>query len=751
MQDESTKQSEISLREYLDVLRRRKAILLQTFVSVFVVGIVITFITKPQFRASARVLVEGKAFYVSQFDSANPLGNLFSADAGHEVDTQLEVIQGEKVVSDTYQMAGIPKGSVKLQAKQSGTTDVIDVIAESRSPLYAQKFANTLPTVYLNYVTGNRRSEMTNALKFAQDRLKEENSALQQAENALQKFREQSHVSDVSTEREQRIKDKVATEADVQKSASLIAGLQARVTILQKVQQTLPPTIETPTSTTNLQIQALNDQIATLQTQRQGLLVPFKPTNPRIQELDAQLAHLKQRLADAPPMTTTVQRVTNPALAANAEKLATATTALEEEQAHIAGMRQHDLNDGNGLDRYGQLERRQVRLQREIERHQSAAALLTKSVDDMTLRQKATHDPVLVISPAELGVQIAPKPMNNLLSAALIGLTLGLCFALLQEFMDDRINTPDEAKQIMGSPTLGYIPLVEDADARLLGRTRGGNLLETYRVLRTNVMFSAVDAPIRSVMVTSTMPGEGKSMTAFNLAVAMAMDGKRVILVDADLRRPTVHKLCGLERRPGLTNVLVGELALEEALQDTMARNLRVLTAGPLPPNPAEILNSHAMRLIHASLREQADMVIYDSPPCLATADAQVLSPDVDGVLYVAQFGETKKSAMRHSADLLHQAHARILGVVFNKIDISGKRDDYYYGYYRYYNYYQQDGEGEGGRTRSLSSTDFNGIPQRTEEIAAAAGNGRDKGVRLSPALTEGSQSSRESTEEETA
>ena len=717
MQEESLKTSDISLREYLDLMQRRKGILIQTFVSVFVVGVVITFMTKPLYRTNARVLVEGKSYYVQQFDPSNPMGSLFSADAGHEVDTQLEVIQGEKVVADTYKAAGVPVGTVKLQAKQSGTTDVIDVTTESRSPLYAQLFANKLPTVYLDYVTGNRRKEISNALEFASKGLAQENTALGQAERNLQRFRERSHVSEVTIERDNRIKTKVAAEDDAQKSSAHVAALEARLAILQKTAKTLPAFLENPTTTTNAQIPNLRDQIAALETQRQALLVQNKPAAVKVQEVDAQLAHLNARLAAAPETITTVQRVPNPAVALNAEKLAAAQTDLDEEKAHLVNVRQAANLDSSGLDKYGGLERQQKQMQREIDRHQDAVNKFTKSVDDLSLRKIATHDPVLLISPAPLGAQIAPRPMNNLLAATLIGLILGLCFALLQEFLDDRINTPEEAKRIFGASALGYIPLVEDADARLLARTRNGNLLETYRVLRSNVMFSAVDAPIRSIMITSTVPGEGKSMTAFNLAVAMALDGRRVILVDADLRRPTAHKLVGVERRPGLTNVLVGELALDEALQDTGVRNLRVLTAGPLPPNPAEILNSQAMRQVHATLRERADVVIYDTPPCLATADAQVVSADVDGVLYVAQFGETKKSAMRRSAELLHQAHARILGVVFNKIDISGKRDDYYYGYYRYYNYYQQEGEGEDGSRRRLSTSEFDLMQQRREAM----------------------------------
>jgi capsular exopolysaccharide synthesis family protein len=204
-------------------------------------------------------------------------------------------------------------------------------------------------------------------------------------------------------------------------------------------------------------------------------------------------------------------------------------------------------------------------------------------------------------------------------------------------------------------------------------------------VLRSNIHFSSVDTPIRSILVTSTLPGEGKSVTASNLAIAMVLDGKNVILVETDLRQPMLHQTFGLDPNPGVTDVLAGDAALEEALRETSVPGLLLLPSGPVPPNPAELLNTRAMRQLHDTLKERADFVIFDSSPCLVTADAHVLAAQLDGVLYVVQLGEVKKTAVRHVREMLQQAHARILGIVFNKIDLTSRRDDYYFGYYRYY------------------------------------------------------------------
>jgi len=186
-------------------------------------------------------------------------------------------------------------------------------------------------------------------------------------------------------------------------------------------------------------------------------------------------------------------------------------------------------------------------------------------------------------------------------------------------------------------------------------------------------------------MVTSTIPAEGKSSTASNLAIAMALDGRRIVLVDADLHRPQLDSRFGLARQPGLTNVLAAQATLEDALQETDIPGLRILTSGVLPPNPAELLNSMAMDELLEAMKEVADTVIFDSPPCLATADAQVLSAKVDGVIYVMELGKVRKSAVQRSFELLHQAHAHVLGVVFNKIDQTSHGHHYYsydYGYY---------------------------------------------------------------------
>jgi capsular exopolysaccharide synthesis family protein len=205
---------------------------------------------------------------------------------------------------------------------------------------------------------------------------------------------------------------------------------------------------------------------------------------------------------------------------------------------------------------------------------------------------------------------------------------------------------------------------------------------ESYRGLRSSIGFSAIDAPLTTLGISSARAHEGKSTTAINLALAMAMDGREVILVDTDLRRPTLHQMLGLHSSPGLSDVLTGHCLLEDALQAVPEHHLLVLTSGPVPPNPAEMLNTGAMESVIQQLRGMADVVIFDTPPCLPVTDAQILGAKLDGMLLVAQLGEARKAEVRRARELLDHAHIRVLGIVLNRIG-SQTSGYHHYGYYR--------------------------------------------------------------------
>ncbi|WP_368503147.1 CpsD/CapB family tyrosine-protein kinase [Alkalihalophilus sp. As8PL] len=203
---------------------------------------------------------------------------------------------------------------------------------------------------------------------------------------------------------------------------------------------------------------------------------------------------------------------------------------------------------------------------------------------------------------------------------------------------------------------------------------------EQYRTIRTNIEFAAVDEPIRTIVVTSTSPGEGKSTTSANLAVVMAQNGNRVLFIDADMRKPTAHYTFGVLNTKGLTNVLTRQVSLEEAVSQTKIENLEILTCGPIPPNPAELLNSKGMELLLEKTKEHYEVIIIDTPPVMAVTDSQLLANKCDGTVLVVCSGKTDRQMALKAKDLLSQAKAKLLGVVLNKKEV--KPGDNYFYYY---------------------------------------------------------------------
>jgi succinoglycan biosynthesis transport protein ExoP len=307
-----------------------------------------------------------------------------------------------------------------------------------------------------------------------------------------------------------------------------------------------------------------------------------------------------------------------------------------------------------------------------------------------------------IVEPAAVPTApISSRTHSNVLLAATVGLILAVGAAFFLEYLDDTIKSPEDISQTLGLTTLGAITRIGGdtyPDKLITMKHPRSIIAEAYRILRTNIQFSAIDKPLKSIVVSSPNPIEGKSVTIANLAVVMAQAGARVVIVDSDLRRPVMHKIFNLPNTEGLTNVLLQDRPLVDGyLQSTEVENLQVLTTGPLPPNPSELLSSQKMTDLIGNLKEEADVVLLDSPPSLPVTDAAVLSSKTDGTLLVTDAGTTRRGAARRAKEDLMRVGANILGVVLNKFSVRGASSYYYYYYYYYYS---RDGDGRRGRKR---------------------------------------------------
>lgn len=320
---------------------------------------------------------------------------------------------------------------------------------------------------------------------------------------------------------------------------------------------------------------------------------------------------------------------------------------------------------------------------------QVAAEELTAYVDDLETPPGEARAPfkVSVIDAAgDAGAPVAPAPLKNLALGLLFGVVFGVALAVFRELMDTSLKTADEVADAAAAPVVGLIPYDTLASRTDRVDISDGHspTAEAFRVLRTNLQFVDVDSPKKAVVVSSALPQEGKTTTAISLAMMMAQAGQRVVLIDADLRRPTVADRLGLEGAVGLSTVLAGKATLVEAVQNVDESGLRVLTSGLIPPNPAELLQSNAMARLLSDLRETHDLIILDAPPMLPVADAAVLSTLSDGCLLITRAGLTTRHQVEQSVDRLKAVDARLMGCVLNMVRhrrFGGLGYGYGYGY----------------------------------------------------------------------
>ncbi len=368
--------------------------------------------------------------------------------------------------------------------------------------------------------------------------------------------------------------------------------------------------------------------------------------------------------------------------------------SLQEQIAELQGRPPSEETDNQILElRAEMLQQQSLRVELFGSLAQAQAALA--SMDEVS---NVIVDTAVVVDPAPLPtVPASSQLVRYLLLGFVAGAGIGVALAFLLEYIDYTIRTPEELDTVYGLSTLGVIGTFRETNNRGSNPTDLVTLhyprspvAEAFRALRTNLQFARPDDPLRSLLVTSAGPSEGKTSLSANLALILAQAGKHVILVDADLRRPRLHRLFDLPSQPGLTGLIVEpDGGVEAYLQPTMEENLQVLPCGELPRNPAELLGSARAAEVMAQLAEVADIVIYDSPPAATVTDAVVLGSRVDGVIQVVQAGGPRRDLVLRAKALLEKVGAPLLGPVLNQVEAS------HMGYYAYY-YYGSEGGGDG-------------------------------------------------------
>jgi succinoglycan biosynthesis transport protein ExoP len=565
-------------------------------------------------------------------------------------------------------------------------TTLVNIRSLSTDPVYAARKANVLAEVY---VDENLRTKM-DATRDAQDwldrQLSQARSKLEASEATLREYEEVENVFSLE-ERKLTIARKIEElNAETVAAKEERQRLEARYRKLQEVlrnrdQGDLDAVTEIME---NPLIQSLSGEVARLEAELSDISKTFTPKHPKMQRLMSQLEAVKERVrGEEERLLQSVRHEYELALQREKEL----PRAVVDQKARVI-----ELNDE--ADRYSELKKASEDNRRLYER-------LSSRRKETDLASELALNNVRIVDRAEIPRRPSlPNKSRNMAMALLVGLCLGVGLTFLLEYLDHTVKEPEDIKDFT---LLGPVPILvpefkgDTARDLITLNEPASRFSEAYRALRTAILFSSPDDPPRTLMVTSPGPREGKTVTAVNLAVAMAAAGKEVLLVDADMRKPRVHKVFGFQNKYGLSSVLGGGDDIGPALKQTKIPSLKVLTSGPIPPNPSELLGSERMHKLLSLLGERFDRIILDTTPLLAVTDASVLGSRSDGVILVIKAGATTKNILRQARKQFDDVKAKVLGVVLNQVDL--KKSSYYYKSHYYYSYY-----GDGKKKESGSS-----------------------------------------------
>ena len=422
------------------------------------------------------------------------------------------------------------------------------------------------------------------------------------------------------------------------------------------------------------------------ESDRAALADVYGPEHPRMQTAQSRIELLRARLKEA--------------LNNIGSSLTTQLKMLTEEEKELT--KQYDQQNVAALD----LAKSAVsfgRLQNDVERHLKLYQVLVERMSEVQLSADYTKTNVEVVEEASVpNAPIRPNKARMALFSVLLGLTLGVTLTFVLEQLDDTVRTPEDLELWVGVPALGFVPeiaVTKNVESRnsykalISALEPTSSAIEAYRNIRTNLFFSGPAEESKVLVVTSGGPGDGKTTTACNLALIIAQSGKRVLLVDADFRRPQVHKLFGLDSAVGLSSILVGESTLEKAAQKSVhdlevIERLDILCAGPTPPNPTELLESASTKKLLSEMRDKYDRVIIDTPPVLFVSDASILSTIADAVILVVKSDKRTRAHASRARKQIEKIGGRIIGGILNRVQISRfshyYSDYYYHGYARY-------------------------------------------------------------------
>ncbi len=725
---------ESTLREYLRVLIKRKWMVTAVVAGIFMAVAVASLRQTPIYEATGQIVVNKADSNVITFKDSMPVVDYYDQS---DLDTEVRILQSDllalqvigklnldrrpefgghsdqkqaNLVADPLQsdpnrtsaLLGGFRGHLRVALIPN--TRIIEIHYSSTDPQLAASAVNTLAATYVEQNFKTKFDSTMQASNWLSNQLVDLQMKVETSQEKLVRYQKEHEIlgadekTNIITEKLDELnKEMTAAESDRMQKEAVYRQTQTNDPD-EIAAAIIADTSGNGSTATSALLDKLREQQAGLRIQVAELSSQFGPSYPKVIQLNNQIKEIDHQM----------QSETNKAV----DHLKGQYLAALQRENMLSGSFEKQKQEANKLNESA-IE--YSILKRDLDTNRTLYEGLLEKLKEAGVTAGLRSNNFRIINAARVPTSPSePNIPRNLAFALVLGIISGVGLAFVLENMDNTVRTPEQATALSALPSLGMIPLGSKSasyggSGKRLALTASKEVVETvtqvrpqsqmaesYRALRTSLLLSNLGAPPKVIMVTSARPQEGKTTTSVNTAIVLAQKGVRVLLIDADLRRPSIHKTLGMGPRSGLSNVLTGSATVQQTIvASPILPNLFIMPAGTPPPNPAELLASSNMRDLVLELREQFDHIVIDTPPTLSVTDAVVLSPRADATILVIRSGQTTKQALRRARDILMQVNAHVAGVLLNAVDLSSPDYYYYYEYQgKYGAYYQEEAPG---------------------------------------------------------
>ena len=700
---------EIDLLAYWHILLKRRRLIASVLAGVVALALLLTLMTQPQYRAAVLMQVEKEAppivqsgatpyyapwdpeFQTTQYELLK--SRALAERVANELDLTAADLEGLQDPGWTSRVLGLlrpqakaaqPKASAPAQRNAAvllkQATGVVrgglsvTPVRESRlvrltfdspDPQFSVRVVNAIAEGFIASTLERRMGTTSYAKTYLEDQLAQTKVKLEDSERKIVEFAQKEGLVNTGVDG-----TSLATQNLTSLNASMAAAQSERILAASRWRQASGGALSGD-MLAGTNISGMQQQRATLQMQYQEKLQKYKPDYPEMQGIKSQIDEVTRQIAAETGRARSAVKAEYDAAVAREGML----------KSQIASLRGDSLDTDSRSINYNILKR-------EADTNRQLYDSLLQRFKEVGAAGDVRSNNISIIDRAQDGWRFKPNLLKNLLMGLLAGLLLGVLLAFVLEFLDDTLKTPEDIEQKLKLSVLGVIPKLGPKDSVAAASANSQSpFSESYRSVRAALQFATDHGVPRSILVTSASPSEGKSTTALALARNLAQLGKRVLLLDGDLRNPSLHKTLGLGGEFGLSNLLSGACSFSKAVQESEEERLHVITAGPLPPNPAELLSGSKLVSLLTVGTERYDHVIIDGPPVLGLADVPILANAVEGTLLVAISGKTRISTAQQALKRLLSARARMIGALLTKYDSKTAGYGYHYQYDGYYAY----------------------------------------------------------------